>query len=186
MALGDPGDDTGRRFRYQYTYAAVLACGSLDDTTSIEEVFCEHHEDILVKRKSGRYLGVQVKTRDAGGELWKTFDEDILGALAKFVRNDASFPGQFEGFTLATNHQFFTVRDNGNNLPYVLGLARSTTLPPSRGPLAKLVRKLASLTARTRLEILATLQRTQADHDLPKFHDCERNLCGALSSAHPP
>lgn len=40
-ATGDPGDDTARRYRYQWTYAAIVCCMLLDDTEDVAEVFCE-------------------------------------------------------------------------------------------------------------------------------------------------
>src|SRR5262245_13948913 len=79
-AKGDPGDETGRRFQFQYTYAACMACACLDPIAKVTEVFCEHHEDVLIKRPSGRYIGIQVKTRD-GGEPFKASDEEMLAAL---------------------------------------------------------------------------------------------------------
>ncbi len=47
LGTGDPGDETARRYRYQWTYAAIVCCILLDDTEDAEEVFCEHHEDVV-------------------------------------------------------------------------------------------------------------------------------------------
>lgn len=59
----DPGDETARRFSYQWAYTAILACGLLDTDGQVLELYCEHHEDVLVKRRDGQFHAIQVKTR---------------------------------------------------------------------------------------------------------------------------
>jgi hypothetical protein len=56
-ATGDPGDDTARRYRYQWTYAAIVCCLLLDEIDDVTEVFCEHHEDVLIKHADGMCSG---------------------------------------------------------------------------------------------------------------------------------
>lgn len=57
----DPGDDMQRRLRYQATRAVMLSLSLLDDDAETEEIFCEHHEDLLIKKKGNRFIGEQVK-----------------------------------------------------------------------------------------------------------------------------
>ena len=45
----DPGDDVQRRFGFQAAKAAMLCLSLLDDEGEVEEVYCEHHEDVLVR-----------------------------------------------------------------------------------------------------------------------------------------
>jgi hypothetical protein len=71
----DPGDDVLRRFRYQAGRAALLALLTLDDTSGVVEVFCEHHEDVLLRRVDGRFDAEQVKTRADGTSPFKSGDE---------------------------------------------------------------------------------------------------------------
>ena len=78
---GDPGDDTLRRFRYQAVRACVYMLALFDDDLEIEEVFCEHHEDILLKYRSGTFLGVQIKTKLDGSVPVKAGDEEVIGSL---------------------------------------------------------------------------------------------------------
>jgi hypothetical protein len=47
----DRGDDVQRRFRYQAAIAASLSLALLDSDSDIIEIFCEQHEDILVRPK---------------------------------------------------------------------------------------------------------------------------------------
>ena len=63
LARGDPGDETANRYRFQWTWAAVVCCMLLDGTEDVQEVFCEHHEDVLLKHRDGSFTGHQVKTR---------------------------------------------------------------------------------------------------------------------------
>ena len=62
----DVGADTGARFAYQDAWAATLACALLSEPPPITDVWCEHHEDILLKQPDGLFHGVQVKTRESG------------------------------------------------------------------------------------------------------------------------
>lgn len=84
-ASGDPGDDTGNRYRYQSAYAAILSCMLLDDFTDVVEVFCEHHEDVLLKLKDGSFTGIQVKTRASDQQVWKFSEEPIRKACKRFI-----------------------------------------------------------------------------------------------------
>jgi hypothetical protein len=58
----DPGDDVASRFNYQHCYAAINAIRLISDE-SVVAVICENHEDILVKRTAGNFIGSQIKTR---------------------------------------------------------------------------------------------------------------------------
>jgi hypothetical protein len=98
QAADDRGGDTSRRFAYQWTYAAIQACAIFDDSMDTAEVFCEQHEDILLKHEDGTYTGIQVKTRDAGGDPWSATEESIFNACCNFVCLENQFPGQFRSF----------------------------------------------------------------------------------------
>jgi transcriptional antiterminator Rof (Rho-off) len=40
-----------------------MCCALLDSTEDVIEVFCEHHEDVVLKRRDGTFSGLQIKTR---------------------------------------------------------------------------------------------------------------------------
>jgi hypothetical protein len=61
-APGDPGDDTARRYQYQWTYAGMICCLFLDSTEDAVELFCEQHEDVFLKHADGTFSGLQLKT----------------------------------------------------------------------------------------------------------------------------
>ncbi len=129
-AIDDPGDEIGRRFAYQWSYAAIMACGALDENSQVQEVFCEHHEDILIKLRSGKFCGVQIKTRHSGGDPFKANDDEVLKAISKFAKLENEFGNFFEQFSLCTNHVFHITK-NKTSLPHILELAR----PDQRLPL---------------------------------------------------
>ncbi|RYG62820.1 DUF4297 domain-containing protein, partial [bacterium] len=127
----DPGDETFRRFRYQATHAAILAVGLLQESTDVDEVYCEQYEDVLLRLKSGQFRGVQVKTRNDGAEPLRATDESILDALVKFVELDLAHPGMFDGFTLATNGAFDRAGKGHGNLNAVVLQARNRAGDPT-------------------------------------------------------
>lgn len=115
----DVGDATANRFRYQWVCSAISCCALLDDKADIEEVFCEHHEDILLKRRDGKYIGVQVKTRDSTQPLWSASDEIVLKSFARFTVLNLQFPDQFCEFSFSTNHPMQS-RRNGQDVCFLL------------------------------------------------------------------
>ena len=88
LSRDDPGDDTARRYRFQWTWAAITCCAMLDDTDDIVEIFCEHHEDVLLKHRDGKFSGHQVKTRESDQPVWKASDVQVKQSLVRFVELD--------------------------------------------------------------------------------------------------
>lgn len=103
----DRGDEVLRRFRYQITYTALKALGLLRAETEMAAIYCEQIEDLLVEKTNGRFVAVQIKTRELDQGPIKSSDETVTGALAHFCRRDRMFPGRLEAFILATNLAFF-------------------------------------------------------------------------------
>jgi hypothetical protein len=125
---GDPGDDTQRRFRYQAVRACCYILALFDDEEGIEEVFCEHHEDILLKYRSGNFLGVQIKTKLDGSVPVKAGDEEVINSLRRFIEMEKQFPGYFDGYLLASNNGFWRDGKTGSNLQHLLEEAKEKDL----------------------------------------------------------
>jgi hypothetical protein len=102
----DKGDDMQRRIHYQAQYAAIKSLELLKDDCPIECLYCEHHEDLLAKLRSGGYVGIQVKTRDAHLPNFKATDEPIMESIGRFIELHAKYQGQFERFVIAVNRAF--------------------------------------------------------------------------------
>ena len=128
LALNDPGDDTQHRFRYQAVCASRYILSLFDDEAGIEEVFCEQHEDILVKYSDGRFRGVQIKTKSEGSIPFKATDVVVTAAVKKFIEEEKQFPGHFVGFTLAANCGFWDEDKNGSNLGFILTQTTGATV----------------------------------------------------------
>ena len=181
----DVGAETGYRFGYQDAWAATLACALIDEPAEFTELFCEHHEDILLKQLDGKFQGIQVKTRQLAGASWKADDEEVFKSLCRFVLLDAQFPNQFSKFVFATNHFFSSA--SGKNLPHVLAEAvKATDLASAPTIVKRLAKKLAEKTNRSAEEVLSTLKKTNGIADLPKLNDSWKVLRESIIRAYPP
>jgi hypothetical protein len=171
----DTGADTQRRFRHQACYAAMLSLGLLED--ELLELYCEHHDDVLLRLKSGLFKAVQLKTRMAGGVPFKATEVEILGSIRKFAELETTFPGQFEGYVLGSNVGFWRERKNGSNLEYLLGDLHSNG---NLDLCAILIKKISAIKPVTEpLSIAAALRKLEL-HQTPGLDDAELRLREAL------
>jgi hypothetical protein len=181
LSTGDPGDETARRYRYQWIYAAITCCLLLDEAEKTVEVFCEHHEDVLVKRANGLFDGLQIKTRDMSQPPWKSDDEAVIKSFARFCKLEGQFPGKFRGFRFLTNHPLY-VCGNGKDIQYVLGQIRtangSDSLPTA---VKRFVAAIARAASCNQDIAHHTLCKTGADDALPKLADVQMRLIDALT-----
>lgn len=177
---GDPGDETGRRFRFQYAYAAIVCCMLLDSTQGVIEVFCEHHEDVLLKHENDSFTGVQVKTRASDQPVWKTGDVQVISAFARFAWLERLFPGRFRRFAFLTNHPLH-VAANAQSIGYVLStVASAETHSDLPRPVRSWVKKLATASESEEAVVFSALKRCRADDALPKLADCIVRLVDTL------
>jgi hypothetical protein len=98
-----------------------------DDQEEIVEIICEQQEDVLVKRASGRFRGIQIKTREDGSVPFKAVDEEVVKSLQRFIEEEREFPDKFEHFVLGCNCGFWQEKKNGSNLHHLLDLAKGKT-----------------------------------------------------------
>jgi len=179
LSRRDIGDDVNLRFRYQATYGAILALGILNDVTPFEEIFCEHHEDILIKGQDGKFIGVQVKTKSEGLEQLKANNDVVLSAINKFVLLDKEFPDKFSKFVLATNQPFWSQKKNNANLKHVLSL-RDATGENAFTKYAKKISKDLSPSSISLEDATNTLLKLELNDDLPKLNDISLTLVAEL------
>ncbi|MDB5974974.1 MAG: hypothetical protein JWR07_1734 [Nevskia sp.] len=185
-AQGDPGDETARRFRYQWTLAAIACCMLLDDIEEVAEVFCEHHEDVLLKHTDGRFTGQQIKTRGSDQPVWKTGDEAVKDSCARFARLQAVFGDQFRGFQFLTNHPMYAA-ENGADLGFVLQQCRDAASLAAVPMVAMaFVKKVAKTAGCTHDIAFAALSKTVASDDFPKLTDARIRLVDTLLPLWPP
>lgn len=183
LDTGDPGDDVNRRFRYQAAYAALMSLGMLMEPSDVSEVFCEHHEDVLVKHTDATFTGIQVKTRKGGQEPFKATDLQIHKAILRFIEKDTKYPSRFRRFLLVSNCDFWSVMKNKHHLPYLLSLVLSdSTTDGSSHPLLKAwVKKLSTDAERSTSEVMSLLRKTVLKPWV-SLDDYELKLVWVLSS----
>ena len=192
LSTNDRGDDTQLRYRYQAGYAALLSLGLLDSPPEFEEIFCEHHEDTLVKQSKGEFIGIQVKTKEAGKDPFKSDNEEMLTTIKRFVEHYVNFPGYYVRFVIATNHGFWdTEKDNTKNLRYLLDLAKENKRDPSKRKHRGLAHYIREISERvnssgqtpilvTEEQVLEVLCLIQLQDDLPKFEDLDLRIANSI------
>lgn len=177
----DIGAETASRYRFQYVCAAILCCALFEDTEDVEEVYCEHYEDVLTRHTDGTFSGYQVKTRAANRPAWRTRDPGIWGALQDFVRLEHENPGSFRSFRLHTNHYFY-VRKAATSLPYILEqIHRGEVVDQLAQPIQKVLSDLSAATGVCENVAFRTLKKTTASCDLPKLRDAMIRLIQTLT-----
>ena len=177
----DPGDETSRRYRFQWTWAAIECCRLLDNTEDIEEIYCEHHEDVLVKHKTGLYSGIQIKTRNDDQPVWKASDEAIINSFVRFACLEAKFPGQFHSFQFLTNHPIYKGK-TGASLTFILNEVEKTdsleNLP------RKIITWLDRIAQRANVDtiiVYQTIAKTGVNNNLPKLRDITMRLGNTIA-----
>lgn len=120
LDTNDPGDDVQRRFRYQHAYAAIQCAKLLESDCGHDAVYCENYEDVLLRKKSGKFVGVQVKTRLFKLEPFKSNDEAIKRSIARFAELEKKFPNQFDAYHFVTNHGFWEEKQDKNCIKFLV------------------------------------------------------------------
>lgn len=121
----DPGDDVQRRFRYQHAYAAIQCAKLLDLDCKHDTVYCENFEDILLRKKTGTFEGVQVKTREFKGDPFKSTDAAVKKSIARFAELENKFPGKFDAYHFVTNHGFWEEKQDKNCIKFLITSIKS-------------------------------------------------------------
>lgn len=181
VASNDTGAETASRYRFQYVCAAILCCALFDDTEDVEEVYCEQHEDVLVRHADGTFSGYQVKTRGMNQPAWRTRDPEVWSALQNFVRLEDENPGRFRSFHFLTNH-YFHAGKAATSLPYVLEQIRSGNAVdqlPQR--IQKVLSDLRTATGCCETVASRALRKTTPSCDLPKLRDAMTRLIQTLA-----
>ncbi|MBK7092373.1 MAG: DUF4297 domain-containing protein [bacterium] len=177
-ATNDPGDETARRFRYQWSYAAIACCILLDRTLDVVEIFCEQHEDVLLKHADGTFSGLQIKTRRLIRSYGNHRRRSNKGCC--FASLEEKFPTRFRKFAFLTNHPLYSAK-NGSDVCYVLAkISQATDLHNVSAKEKKFIQKVAQIEECSEETVFATLKKTDFNHDLPKLQDIQVRLIQRL------
>jgi hypothetical protein len=172
----DVGADTQRRFRHQACYAAVLSLGLLDGGP-IVELFCEHHDDVILRLASGTFKALQFKTRMIGGVPFRANESTIIAALYKFASLEVQFPGQFAAYVLGSNVGFWHEHKNGNNLEYLLDCLRNGSDGTATALINKISKKKPTIAP---VNVLTVLRKVEL-LNTPGLNDAEMKLRDQLA-----
>ncbi len=184
LSQTDSGDDMQRRLRYQASYGALLCLDLLVDDR-ISEIFCEHHEDFLIKNKSGQYVGVQVKTRIPGEGPFKTNDIAVRNAFHRFVGLEIEFPSSFARFVLAANCDFYSVGTDETNLQFVLDQLRGKPTFGFKGAMKTLISELRESHKCKKEIVLSVLNKVHLEGSAPKFEDITATVTSKTAKLRP-
>ena len=102
----DPGDETSRRYRYQFGYGVILLVASVRNDLDYKAVWCEQREDFLGEISESFFDAYQVKTREPELGQWNLNDEDLKKSISRFVTLELNYPGNFRHFNFVSNAKF--------------------------------------------------------------------------------
>ncbi|MTJ23067.1 DUF4297 domain-containing protein, partial [Dolichospermum sp. UHCC 0352] len=182
----DGGDDTSRRFRYQHTYAAILSLSLLKDKTEISAIYCEHHEDILIQKVNGKCIGIQVKTKEKEQYPFKSYDDQVIQSIRRFIQHELKNPDKFEKYIIAANCGFYDKTNHKNNLAYLLILAGEVDIDKDNLDihhkyLKTFLDKFNNETdEKTIIKVLKKIELPDPE-DIPGLNDVEHRLFSRLS-----
>ncbi|MBW8326830.1 MAG: DUF4297 domain-containing protein [Prolixibacteraceae bacterium] len=103
LSKKDKGDETQNRFRYQNACACFISLNLLSEDRKFNELYCEQHEDILLKLTNDKFSGIQIKTKNLDLTPFDLNDEAIFNSFKRFVEHNINFPDKFESYIFATN-----------------------------------------------------------------------------------
>lgn len=103
LSKKDKGDETQYRFKYQNACACFISLNLLSEDRKFDELYCEQHEDILIKLNNGKFSGIQIKTKNLDLAPFDLNDEVIYNSFKRFVVHNINFPDKFESYIFATN-----------------------------------------------------------------------------------
>lgn len=178
----DPGDQTANRYRFQWACAAMCCCQMLNPELKIAEIFCEHHEDILIKHTDHTYTGLQIKTRASNQPIWSATDPVIISSFARFCSLDLKYGSQFSAFIFATNHPMQSTK-NGRDVIFLLGQIRENTPYSSQASIVHtFVKKVAKEASIDEEQVYASLKKCIVQQDLPHLKDISIRLMSNLAT----
>ena len=176
------GGETLRRYRYQLSYAAVLALGMLQDEPGLDMLFCDHFDDVLLRRRDGQWCGVQVKTRQLADGPFKATEDRVVSAMKRFCPLDSATPNSFFRFVLASNCGYWAGDKTYQNLPLMIDDAKACL--GNGGPPARLnafLKRLGTGGDVSSEAILSVLRKLELPDHMPSLDDDLNRLVSHLS-----
>ena len=156
----DPGDETAKKYRYQYAYGVILWAASYRQGRDYISLWCEQHEDFLSQISEKLFDGFQIKTLKSGNWQWN--HEEIINTVKRFVYLDEQYPDQMREFFFVSNAECSASEavDRIHLSPVsVLTLLRSQPYGPYPEYCEKCLNDLATRTECSRASVAAVLKK---------------------------
>lgn len=159
-----------------------MCCALFDQTQDVEEIYCEHHEDVLIRHTDGTFSGHQVKSRGTDQRPWKASDAQLKAAFGQFVRLEDNYPDQFRCFRFLTNHSLH-IAQSASSVVFILDAVRkATTTDDLPNPVKEWLRRLAVTSDVAEIVAFRALKKTTASSALPKLSDALTRLVQTLAT----
>ena len=182
VPVNDGGAATAQRYRFQHTWAAIMCCALFDETQDVQDVYCEHHEDVLISHTDGTFSAHQVKSRDTDQPPWRANDTQIKAALGRFVRLEDDYPGLFRSFQFLTNHSLHTAK-SASSLPHILEQVREATAVENlTNAVKQWLSRLVATSSTCEAVVFRALKKTTTSSKLPKLRDSLTRLVQTLAN----
>lgn len=120
--LNDTGDSTLLRYKYQFTYTAILAIQMFKEQAKYKEIYCEYREDVILVLNTNRLIGFQIKTRHLQYGPFLISDDEITKTLIRFIEFEKQNPDRFDKFVIVASCSFAAGK---RGLPYLISLVRN-------------------------------------------------------------
>lgn len=104
--LADPGDETSRRYRYQFGYGVILLVASHRSELDYKAIWCEQYEDFLCEISENFFDAFQIKTRKPELGEWKLTDKEFAKSITRFAMLKGKYPSCFRRFKFVSNAKF--------------------------------------------------------------------------------
>jgi hypothetical protein len=180
LNIGDKGDETLHRYRYQAACAALFSLDLFDADSEFEELFCEQYEDILILLKDSTFIGIQVKTREPKLGPFSFGDVEVQDSFKRFVELDAQFPGKFSRYIICSNCDFWGKRKDSTNPTYCLDEIREKTHFNMDFIIIEKIGKIAEITKATPEFVLNVLKKVRLQRTMD-LYDYEEKLTKNVS-----
>lgn len=105
----DPGDATGRNFRYQHAYGVMLIVAAKRGFRPYVAIWCEQHEDFLAEREDQIFDGYQIKTTRPELGPWTLKDPELTKSIGRFVELVAEFGDRIGHLYFVSNTEYDSV-----------------------------------------------------------------------------
>lgn len=102
----DRGDDTQRRFYYQYCCIAIALGALFDPVPDFECFYCEQADDLLGKLVTGKFVAIQIKSKEKGYGPATSKSAEFRSWIAHFCKLESRFPDKFVRYVLMFSNGF--------------------------------------------------------------------------------